>query len=292
MNVFIFGLGYSALHFARAQAGALQIAGTVTTRAKADALAAQGVETFVFSPDHCDAGISTRLSEADALLVSIPPGEDGDPVLRTFGDALAAAPTTRTIVYLSTVGVYGDHAGAWVDETSRCHPSNARSRERLAAEQGWLDFAAAHGRTAHVLRLSGIYGPGQNALVNLKNGTARRIVKPGQVFNRIHVEDIANAINACLNWRGGSEIWNVTDDLPAPAQDVVAFAAELMGVEPPPELDFATAQLSPMARSFYAECKRVSNRAIKRRLGVRLAYPTYREAMRAMWAMWDTGDGR
>ena len=284
MNLFVFGLGYSASHYARTRGARHEIAGTVTSREKADALGRNGIRALVFAPDKLDSGIAARIAGADAVLVSIPPGETGDPVLARFANELGAASNLRTIVYLSTVGVYGDHAGAWVDETSECRPVNARSHERLAAEKAWLDFAAAHGKVAHVLRLSGIYGPGQNALVNLRNGIARRIVKPGQVFNRIHVEDIANAIDACLAWRGDSAVWNVTDDLPAPAQDVVAYAAELMGVEPPPEIDFDAANLSPMARSFYAECKRVSNRAMKRRLGVRLSYPTYRDAFSAMWA--------
>jgi nucleoside-diphosphate-sugar epimerase len=141
----------------------------------------------------------------------------------------------------------------------------------------------------HVLRLAGIYGPRQNALANLKAGTARRIIKPGQVFNRIHVEDIAATIDACFQSEGPGGIWNVSDDEPAPPQDVITFAADLMGIAPPPELDFSTADLSPMARSFYAECKRVSNRAIKERLGVTLAYPTYREALRALYS---AGEGR
>ena len=288
MKLLVFGLGYSALHFARSRAEKYDIAGTVTSTEKAGALARQGIAAHLFSPDTCDDAITAKVAEADALLISIPPDEAGDPVINRFAKDIADAPNLRTIIYLSTVGVYGDHGGAWVDETSPCDPTNARSRERLSAEQAWQTLGTSRAIDVHVLRLSGIYGPGQNALVNLQRGTARRIIKPGQVFNRIHVEDIANAIDACLTRRAPGAIWNVTDDLPAPAQDVVSYAAELMNVDPPPEIDFETAQMSPMARSFYAECKRVSNRAMKERLGVRLAFPTYREAMRALW---EAGDG-
>ena len=284
MNVFVFGLGYSSMHFATSVRGLHVCAGTVTSREKAERLKTQGVEAFVFSPDECDADIPARIAAADALLVSIPPDEDGDPVLNRFGDEVANASGLKRIVYLSTVGAYGDHQGAWIDETTACHPTNARSIERLKAEDGWLTLGQRARKAVHILRLSGIYGPGSNALVNLKRGTARRIIKKGQVFNRIHVEDIGRAIVACLAYEGGSAIWNVTDDLPAPPQDVVEYAARLMGVEPPPEIDFDTAPLSPMARSFYAECKRVSNKAMKDKLGVVLAYPTYREALDALWA--------
>ncbi len=289
MNVFIFGLGYSSMHFVEAARGRHVCAGTVTTREKADALKARGVEAFVFSPDACDEDIAPRVAIADAILVSIPPDEDGDPALNRFAETIAASASIKRIVYLSTVGVYGDHQGAWIDEQTPCNSSNARSIERLKAEQGWLDLGARSGKAVHILRLSGIYGPGSNALMNLKRGTARRIIKKGQVFNRIHVEDIGRAIDASLACAGGSAVWNVTDDLPAPPQDVVEYAAKLMGVEPPPEIDFDTANMSPMARSFYAECKRVSNKAMKEKLGVTLAYPTYRKALDAMWAQ---GEGR
>jgi nucleoside-diphosphate-sugar epimerase len=191
-------------------------------------------------------------------------------------------PALEWIGYLSTVGVYGDHGGGWVDETSECRPVSKRSAMRVAAEQDWLKLGREIGRPVAILRLSGIYGPGRNALVNLENGTARRLVKPDQVFNRIHCDDIAGALLhlARVN-RGG--IFNVTDDLPAPPQDVT----------PPPEIPFETAQLSPMARSFYGENKRVANTAIKA-AGYRFRFPDYRSALDRMWAddNWRDGEPR
>ncbi len=288
MKLILFGLGYSALHFARHYGAGHEILATATTREKAFAMSQAGVETVVFNDMGADAKIAEAIADADAALISIPPDPSGDPVCRTFASALTNSIHPLRIVYLSTIGVYGDHQGAWVDETSPCDPQNDRSQWRLRAEAQWRSFGEATGNAVHLLRLAGIYGPGQNALVNLQNGTARRIVKPGQVFNRIHVEDIARAIAACLgNLQGG--VWNVADDEPAPAEDVVTYAAALLGVEPPQLVDFSDAAMSPMARSFYAECKRASNHALKQRLGVRLAYPNYREALDALFA---AGEGR
>jgi nucleoside-diphosphate-sugar epimerase len=288
MNLIIFGLGYSAGYFANSRLGDHAMTATVTTREKALQTTRPGLAVHVFSPDERDPEIVAAVEHADAALVSIGPDADGDPTLKAFGDVIASAARLRTIVYLSTIGVYGDHAGAWIDEAADCHPTNERSQWRLRVEEEWRSLAARTGKAAHSLRLAGIYGPGQNALVNLRNGTARRLVKPGQVFNRIHVADIASAIEACLAYPGKTRVWNVADDEPAPAEDVVTYAAELLGVEPPPLIDFATATLSPMARSFYAECKRVKNDALKRELGVQPTYATYRDGIRALY---DAGDG-
>ncbi|RWF81599.1 MAG: NAD(P)-dependent oxidoreductase, partial [Mesorhizobium sp.] len=225
--------------------------------------------------------------------VSVAPEEAGDPVLNAARGTIAAEmPALEWIAYLSTVGVYGDHGGGWVDETAECRPLSKRSMLRVAAERDWLKLGQDIGRPVAILRLSGIYGPGRNALVNLENGTARRLVKPGQVFNRIHCDDIAGALwHLAEGNRGG--IFNVTDDLPAPPQDVVAYAAGLMGVTPPPEIPFETAQLSPMARSFYGENKRVANTALKA-AGYRLRFPDYRAAFDHMWAdgNWRDGEAR
>ncbi len=294
-DLFVFGMGYSAGHYARTRAHAHgRVWASVRSREKRDRLRAQGFGAFALEDEADAQPLRDALARCARVLVSTPPvataaGEAGDPTLAAFGEALRQAPALARIVYLSTVGVYGDHSGAWIDESAQPRPSNQRSLWRLAAEAHWLALGAARGAPAHVLRLAGIYGPGQNALVNLKAGTAKRIVKPGQVFNRIHVEDIARAIDAAFLVEGPGAAWNVSDDEPAPPQDVVAYAAQLLGVAPPPEIAFETAQLSPMARSFYGECKRVSNRAMKERLGVRLAYPTYREALRALL---EAGEGR
>lgn len=282
MKLLVFGLGFSALHAAqRLQLSGAQVTATVRSRAKADRLTQAGMTARVFSPEHADPEIAQDLAECDAILVSVPPGETGDPVLASFADRIAAAPA-RWIGYLSTVGVYGDHGGGWVDEATPLGAGKQRSLNRVTAEQAWLALGA------HVFRLSGIYGPGRNQLVQLASGTARRIVKPGQTFNRIHVADIAAVIEASLARPRPGAIYNVTDNEPAPPQDVVAFAARLCGLEPPPEIPFERAELSPMAKSFYSENRRVRNALIREELGVTLLYPTYREGLTALRAL---GDG-
>ncbi|TKT69114.1 SDR family oxidoreductase [Aquamicrobium sp. LC103] len=288
MRVFLFGAGYSARAFARlAVAEGAHVAGTTRSQEKAPLLEAEGIAPFLFDGSGISAGIAAELREATHLVVSTAPDEAGDPVLRTAGAAIANMPRLRWIGYLSTVGVYGDHQGRWVDETSDCRPVSRRSKSRLEADEAWLRLGEATGKPVAILRLSGIYGPGRNAFVNLENGTARRIVKPGQVFNRIHVEDIAGALRHLAGAELGG-IFNVTDDEPAPPQDVVALAAALMGVEPPPEVDFDQAEMTPMARSFYGESKRVSNARLKAS-GYAFRFPDHRAALRHMW---EAGDWR
>ena len=279
MNLLVFGCGYSASHFLARHAQPFAHIAATTRGSRPDS--GDLVQRLVFDGRSAEPAVLAALADADALLVSVPPDETGDPVLAHFGAALRVSPKLSRIVYLSTIGVYGDHGGAWIDEATPASPQSARSITRLQAERDWQALGEASGKAVHILRLAGIYGPGQNALVNLRNGTARRIVKPGQVFNRIHVEDIARAIAACFARKAGG-VWNVTDNEPAPPQDVVAYAAQLLGMVPPPELDFATTGLSPMARSFYSENKRVANRRLVETLGVTLAFPTYREGMQAL----------
>ncbi|GGI19492.1 SDR family oxidoreductase [Bradyrhizobium guangdongense] len=282
MRLFILGLGYTARHFVRRFSGSFShVAGTVRDPAKRDDLA--GLELHGFSGNRPADSTVNRIRDADVLLISIPPGNTGDPALAALGDVVAKG--HRKVVYLSTIGVYGDHAGGWVDESTPPQSSLDRARMRVAAEQAWTE--TAQGNVA-ILRLAGIYGPGRNALVTLRSGTARRIIKPGQVFNRIHVDDIASAIMAPIRHDNGGT-WNVCDDEPAPPQDVIAYAAQLMGIAPPPEEAFETAEMSAMARSFYASSARVSNARVKRELGVTLAYPTYRHGLDALWR---DGDGR
>lgn len=288
MKLMIFGCGYSASWFARTRGSAFEaIHGTVRTPDRAQALASIGVNGLVFDGTQQDPALRRHLSEAGALLVSIPPDGEQDPVLAHFAAEIAAAPHLKTIVYLSTIGVYGDHQGAWVDEASATHPGSARNKARLGVEAAWLHLGQASGKAVHVLRLAGIYGPGQNTMVKLREGTAQRIVKPDQVFNRIHVEDIARAIAACLAQAGPPGIVNVADDEPAPPQDVMVYAAGLLGIAPPPVLDFDRAELTPMARSFYGENKRVRNLRLKDEYGVQLAYPTYREGLLALYQAGD-----
>ncbi|AMJ62567.1 SDR family oxidoreductase [Bosea sp. PAMC 26642] len=285
MKLVILGLGYSAGFFARAAlAKGWEVVGTVRSAERAGALSREGIPTLVFGGFAVSSRVAAAIAEADAVLVSIQPGEDGDPVLVALSSQLAAAPNLRWIGYLSTIGVYGDHGGAWIDESTQCRPGSARSRLRLATDEAWLAFGERAGKAVQIFRLSGIYGPGRNAIVNLRAGMARRLVKPGQVFNRIHVDDIAGILLASLDRPRNGAVYNVTDDEPAPPQDVVAFAADLIDVEPPPEIPFDSAKLSPMAASFYGENKRVSNALVKRELGYEFSYPTYREALRALVA--------
>lgn len=287
MNLFCFGLGYSALAFVRRERDRFaSVAGTVTSAGKARALAAEGVEARVFDED---ATIEDDLARSDAILISVPPlpGHD-DPVLARYRDAIAAS-RVAWIGYLSTIGVYGDHQGGWVDETTPPAPSGARSVARLAAERDWLAFGERTGKAVQIFRLAGIYGPGRNALVQVANGSARRLVKPGQVFNRIHVDDIAAVLAASLARPHPGAIYNVADAEPAPPQDVVAFAAALLGAEPPPETPFGQAELSPMAASFYAENKRARAALLRDELGVTLRYPSYREGLSALAAAGEGG---
>lgn len=288
MSLLVFGLGYTAGHYARQTSRWPAIAGTVRTPERVGELRAAGLDALVFDGAAADPAIGPRLAAAEALLVSVQPGPAGDPVLARFGEAIAAAPRLRTIVYLSTVGVYGDHGGAWIDEATPPLSTSERGRARVAVEAQWLALGAATGKTVHVLRLAGIYGPGRNALADLAAGAARRIVKPGQVFNRIHVGDIGRAIEGAFAAQQGG-VWNVADDEPAPAPDVIVYAAGLLGMEPPPPIAFGEAELSPMARSFYGANRRIGNAALKRALGVRLAYPTFREGLDALFA---AGEGR
>jgi nucleoside-diphosphate-sugar epimerase len=292
VTLVVLGYGYSSRAFVR-EAGRRfeRVVGTARTRDKADRLVADGVQGRVLSHDHLDPALPGDIADATALLVSIPPDQSGDPVLARpeLVEAIAGASGLGWIGYLSTVGVYGDHGGAWVDEATPPAPVSERSVRRVEAEQAWLALGQRTGRPVMLFRLAGIYGPGQNALVNLAEGTARRIVKPGQVFNRIHVEDIAGALAASLDHPRAGAVYNVTDDEPGPPQDVVAYAAGLLGLPVPADLPFDSAELSPMARSFYGENKRVSNRLLHDELGYALRYPTYREGLTALAAQ---GEGR
>lgn len=287
-QIFIFGAGYSGKAFARANKDAVAILGTTRSEEKFASLRQAGIAPLQFDGTLTDE-IGAALEKTTHLVISVAPEEAGDPVLNAARAAIAGMPALEWIAYLSTVGVYGDYGGAWVNEKTTCRPVSKRSVMRVEAEQAWLKLGEEIGRPVAILRLSGIYGPGRNALVNLESGTARRLVKPGQVFNRIHCDDIAGALWQLVGSNKGG-IFNVTDDDPAPPQDVVAYAASLMGVEPPPEIPFETAQLSPMARSFYGENKRVANAAIKA-AGYSLRFPDYRAAFDHMWASGDWRDG-
>lgn len=282
-RLFIFGLGFGGLEIARlAKTQGWAVAGTCTSDEKARRLREAGIEAHRFEGT---LALSPRaFGEPTHVLCTIAPGESGDPALRSCRDLLGHVPW---LGYLSTTGVYGDHEGGWVDETTPARPTQPRSRQRLAAEQAWRALAAETGASLHLLRLPGIYGPGRSPLDRVRAGAAQRIDKPGQVFSRIHVEDLAaSAMKATAREDGRVEIWNVADDLPAPNADVIAYACELLGRAVPAAIPWeeAAPTLSAMARSFYAESRRVRNVKLKRELGVVLRYPTYREGLKAIAA--------
>lgn len=267
------GHGYSALALARRLLPeGWRIIATTRSAAKAEMLRAEGVEPMVWT------GGALPLSEATHLLTSVAPDGSGDPVLAAQRNEIAAARHLEWVGYLSTVGVYGDHGGGWVDEDTPLTPSTTRGVQRVAAETAW----AALGLPLHVFRLAGIYGPGRGPFEKVRDGTARLIVKPGQVFSRIHVEDIAQVLAASIARPNPGRVYNVCDDAPSPPEDVLAYAAELLGLPRPPEVPFDPASMTPMAASFYAENKRVRNDRIKAELGVTLRYPDYRAGLEAM----------
>lgn len=281
-RLFIFGLGFSGLAIARlAMADGWTVAGTCTSTDKAERLRAEGIETYLFDGTHPLP--ETEAGEAGHVLCTIAPGTTGDPAIRYGARLLRRA---RWLGYLSTTGVYGNHDGRWVDEETPARPSLPRSIERLAAERAWQAIAIEAGIALDIFRLPGIYGPGRSTLDQVKAGTARRIDKPGQVFSRIHVADIAGTVLAALGRPHEAGVYNVTDDLPAPTSEVVAFACELLGKPVPPLIPWAEIEptMSAMARSFYAESRRVRNDRIKRVLRVTLRYPTYRDGLTAIAA--------
>lgn len=265
-----FGHGYSARALAAALPDDWQLIGTTRDPAKA---AADPVLRVWPSTD-----LAPEIAMASHVLLSIAPDAEGDPVFRALGPALAAAPHLVWVGYLSTTGVYGDHGGGWVDEDTPLAPATRRGEMRVLAERQWQSL----GLPLHIFRLAGIYGPGRGPFAKVRAGSARRIVKPGQVFSRTHVADIAQVLAASIARPDPGAIYNVCDDDPAPPQDVIAHAARLLGLPVPPTIPFDQADLSPMAASFYAESKRVRNDRIKSDLGVRLHYPTYREGLAAL----------
>ncbi|WP_111563196.1 SDR family oxidoreductase [Rhizobium sp.] len=279
MHLVIFGCGFSGTAIAKAfMAEGFRVSGTTRSEEKAAALRAEGIEAFVFDGETLDDALLGAINSATHLVQSIAPREAGDPLLKLAGERIETLmPELSWIGYLSTVGVYGDHKGNWVSEETPCVPVSGRSKERLEAEVAWIAIGERIGIPAAVLRLSGIYGPGRNAFVNLARGTARRLIKKDQVFNRIRVEDIGTSARFLSDRKLGG-IYNVTDDRPGPPQDVIVEAARLMGVEPPPEQAFETAELTPMARSFYGENKRVSNAKLKA-AGFTFAFPTYPQSL-------------
>nr|WP_321446133.1 SDR family oxidoreductase [uncultured Cohaesibacter sp.] len=283
MKLFIFGYGFSAKAIARDLKDQCEwIAGTSRSSDKCAAMKEDGLRAFVFDGENANPAIADALKEATHILLSIAPDADGDPVMRIHGDDIRDNQRIEWLGYLSTVGVYGNHDGAWVSEESECRPVSRRSVQRVAAEQAWQAFAQEINKPLGIYRLAGIYGPGRNQMIKLAAGTCRAINKPGQVFNRIHVDDIALAVSkAALSASSG--IVNVCDDEPAPPQEVIAYCADLMGLEPLTEIPFEEADMTPMARSFYGENKRCHNKKLHALIGGDMLYSTYRDAFNHMW---------
>ena len=294
MKVLIFGCGFSGKAIAeRLSSKGILVAGTTRSPAKFDDLRAVGADPLSFDGAALNDDLVAAMADTTHLVISIaPPREENpddpearvDPLLNAFGDAplRSLMPNLQWICYLSTVGVYGNHDGEWMDETAELSPTSARSRQRVRAEAEWTEVAKANDLPLSIFRLSGIYGPGRNALRSASEGRSRRLIKKGQVFNRIHVRDIAKATDLAIA-KSAAGIFNVTDDEPAPPQDVVTFAHQVLGSDPPPEMDFETAELSPMARSFYGDNKRVSNARSKNELEMHYDWPNYRVALKRMF---------
>lgn len=267
------GHGYTAARLAaRVLALGWHVAGTTRRPEAMAGIAAGGVEPLLWGP-----AVERAIGAASHILISVPPEDGADPVLTAFGAALSRARPVW-VGYLSTTAVYGDHGGAWVDEATPLAPTTARGKARVAAEAAW----AGAGLPLHIFRLAGIYGPGRGPFEKVRDGTARRIVKPGQVFSRIHVEDIAGALLASIDRPDPGAVYNICDDDPAPPEDVLSHAAALLGLPEPPEVPYEAAEMSAMARSFYAENKRVRNDRMKRDLGYALIYPDYRAGLRGL----------
>ncbi len=256
------------------------IIGTTRSPEKAAAMQARGVTPLIWP------GSELPLAQTTHLLTSVAPGAhahgSGDPVLAAHGAALAEARHLKWVGYLSTVGVYGDQQGGWVDENTPPNARSARAQARITAERAWQDICARAGLRLHIFRLAGIYGPGRGPFEKLRTGRAQMVIKPGQYFSRIHYDDIGQALDLAIHSDQPSRIWNLCDDAPAPPQDVLRHAAMLLGIDPPPDVPFEQADLSPMARSFYADSKRVRNDRIKRDLGLEMHYPDYQTGLAAI----------
>lgn len=271
-----FGHGFSARALSRILPRDWTVYGTTRTEEKAEVLRAEGIKPIIWPGETLD----TALREATHLLISAGPSDQGDPVLNSLKDEIKTlAPRVKWAGYLSTTGVYGDHQGDWVDETTALTPATKRGQLRVSAETEWQSIPNL---PLHIFRLAGIYGPGRGPFAKVRNGTARRIIKQGQVFSRIHVEDIAQVLWASITRPNVGAVYNLCDNDPAPPEDVIEYAAQLLGAPVPPAIDYETAEMTPMARSFYAESKKVSNERIKTELGVELKYPDYKTGLQAL----------
>lgn len=284
-KLFCFGLGYTARALITSLSGADRwtFAGTCRSLEKKAALDHEGIEGHIFDGLTPLADFAGALSGVTHLVISTPPDEkDGDPVLARHAGDIAALKDLKWIGYLSTTGVYGDHDGGWVDDDTPETPTSRRGELRLAAERDWLALGQKTGQPVHLFRLGSIYGPGRGQHEGLQSGRTQKIVKANQYFSRIHVQDIVTVLRASMAHPDPGRSYNVVDDLPAPPDEVIDYVCDLMGLPRLPEVDFETAELSPLMRSFYSESKRVKNSRIRSELGVKLKYPTYRQGFAAL----------
>ena len=282
-KLFCFGYGYTCDYLGHEllQQGGWDVAGTTRDVEKRELLKTRNIEAHLFDWQTPLPDPLLALQDVTHLLISTPPSDDGDPTFLLHAEDILKLEKLQWIGYLSTTGVYGDRDGEWVDETSELRPSSQRGSRRKRAEDQWLSLFEQYQKPVHIFRLAGIYGPGRSALDSIRAGMARRIEKPGHAFSRIHVEDIVNILRASFAKPQGGQAYNVCDDEAAPSHEIIAYACELIGRPPPPLIPFEQADLSPLARSFYSDNKRVKNDKIKQELGVALKYPTFREGLKA-----------
>ena len=265
----------------RKEQGLWTITGTTRDKDKRILMRAHGVRAHIFDSENPLIAAREFLHGCTHVLISVPPGDDGDPAFSHHIQDILATPSIKWVGYLSSTAVYGDRDGGWVDETMDPHPNSKRGTRRAMAESQWLSAFANEGLPVHIFRLAGIYGPGRSALDSVRAGVARRIDKPGHAFSRIHVADIVNVLTASMERPNPGAVYNVADDEAAPSHEVIAYACELLGLQPPPLVPFAQAELAPMARSFYSDNKRIHNDRIKSELGVVLKHPDYKSGLRA-----------
>ncbi|MCB9987897.1 MAG: SDR family oxidoreductase [Rhodospirillales bacterium] len=286
-KLFCFGYGYTSdyLGFALEHLGNWEVVGTTRDPDKRALLKQQGIKTYLYDYQHPLEDPQYFLKDTTHVLISTPPGDEGDPAFLSHAEDILKIPSIRWIGYLSSISVYGDRQGEWVDETSEIRPSSKRGSRRALAERQWLSLFQQEGLPVHIFRLAGIYGPGRSALDTVRAGVARRIDKPGHAFNRIHIEDIVQVLVASMTHPNPGRIYNVCDDYPGPSHEVIAYACNLLGLDVPPLIPFDQADLSPMARSFYADNKRIANARIREELGIELKYPDYGAGLEGCLAM-------
>jgi hypothetical protein len=283
-KLFCFGFGYSCEFLAaslRDSAQDWRVAGTTRDLAKKNEMRKRGLGAYLFDHEKPLGDPRLFFSGVTHLLISTPPGDGGDPAFLAHADDILRIPTLERVGYLSSTAVYGNRDGGWVDETTELQPSNKRGSRRAAAETQWLELHRRHGLPAHVFRIAGIYGPHRSALDSVRTGSARRIDRPGHMFSRIHIDDIVQALRASIENPNPGRAYNLCDDLPSPSHELIAYACELLGLEPPPLTPYDEARMAPIARSFYSDNKRVRNARMKEELGVVLKYPDYRSGLRA-----------